>query len=136
MSTVRGAADCLEREGHRPGGHARRLKGKVPHLGRSARVFQVSEIAVKEERRVLEYASDGLNGKVGCLGNPRGLERFDTGAGGSILDRQAQVLELVADGVGQTPVLGGAGLGAGLENLGSGLVHVVARVGDQAGGNA
>ncbi len=34
------------------------------------------------------------------------------------------------------PVLGGTGLGAGLENLGSGLVHVVARVGDQAGGNA
>ena len=27
-------------------------------------------------------------------------------------------------------------LGAGLENLGSSLVHVVARVGDQAGGNA
>ena len=91
---------------------------------------------MKEERRVLEYASDGLNGKVGCLGNPRGLERFDTSARGSILDRQAQVLELVADGVGQIPVLGGAGLGAGLENLGSGLVHVVARVGDQAGGTA
>ena len=72
---------------------------------------------MKEERRVLEYASDGLNGKVGCLGNPRGLERFDTSARGSILDRQPQVLELVADGVGQIPVLGGAGFGAGLENL-------------------
>ena len=91
---------------------------------------------MKEERRVLEYASDGLNGKVGCLGNPRGLERLNTGAGGSILNGKAQVLELVADGIGQIPVLGGAGLGAGLENLGSSLVHVVARVGDQAGGNA
>ena len=91
---------------------------------------------MKEERRVLEYASDGLNGKVGCLGNPRGLERFDTGAGGGILNGEAQVLELVADGVSQIPVLGGTGLGAGLENLGSGLVHVVARVGDQTGGNA
>ena len=64
------------------------------------------------------------------------LETLNTGACGSILDRQAQVLELITDGVGQIPVLGGAGLGAGLENLDSGLVHVVARVGDQAGGNA
>lgn len=76
------------------------MKGKVPWLGRSVRVFQVPEIAVKEERRVLEYASDGLNGKVGCLGNPRGLESLNTGARGSVLNRQAQVLELVADGVG------------------------------------
>ena len=102
----------------------------------SARVVQVPQVAAKEERRVLWYASDGLNGKGGCLGNPRGLERFDTGAGGGILNGEAQVLELVADGVGQIPVLGGTGLGAGLENLGSSLVHVVARVGDQAGGNA
>ena len=35
-----------------------------------ARVFQVPEIAPKEERRVLRYASDGLKGKVGCLGKP------------------------------------------------------------------
>ena len=91
---------------------------------------------MKEERRVLEYASDGLNGKVGCLGNPRGLERFNTSARGSILNGEAQVLELVADGICQIPVLGGTGLGTGLENLGSSLVHVVARVGDQAGGNA
>ena len=28
------------------------------------------EIAPKEERRVLRYASDGLGGKVGCLGKP------------------------------------------------------------------
>ena len=28
------------------------------------------EIAPKEERRVLWYASDGLRGKVGCLGKP------------------------------------------------------------------
>ena len=75
------------------------MKGKVPWLGRSVRVFQVPEITVKEERRVLEYASDGLNGKVGCLGNPQVLERFDTGAGGRILDRQPEVLKLVADGV-------------------------------------
>ena len=64
------------------------------------------------------------------------LESLNTGAGGRILDGEAQVLELVANGVGQIPILGGAGLGAGLENLGSSLVHVVARVGDQAGGNA
>lgn len=35
------------------------------------RVSQVPEIAPKEERRVLRYASDGLRGKVGCLGKPR-----------------------------------------------------------------
>ena len=35
------------------------------------RVSQVPEIAPKEERRVLRYASDGLKGKVGCLGKPR-----------------------------------------------------------------
>ncbi len=34
------------------------------------RVFQVPQIAVKEERRVLWYASDGLNGKVRCLEKP------------------------------------------------------------------
>ncbi len=34
-------------------------------------VFEVPEIAPKEERRVLRYASDGLRGKVGCLGKPR-----------------------------------------------------------------
>ena len=91
---------------------------------------------MKEERRVLEYASDGLNGKVGCLGNPRGLERFDTSAGGGIFNRQVQVLELITDGICQIPVLGGTSLGTSLENLGSGLVHVVARVGNQTGGNA
>lgn len=36
-----------------------------------ARVFQVPEIAPKEERRVLLYASDGLKPKVRCLGKPR-----------------------------------------------------------------
>ena len=35
------------------------------------RVFQVPEIASKEERRVLLYASDGLKPKVRCLGKPR-----------------------------------------------------------------
>ena len=29
--------------------------------------LQVPEIAVKEGRRVLSYASDGLNGKIECL---------------------------------------------------------------------
>ena len=38
------------------------------------RVSQVPEVAVKEERRVLEYASDGLNGKIGCLGKPHCLD--------------------------------------------------------------
>ena len=32
--------------------------------------FQVPEIDLKEERRVLWYASDGLKAKVGCLGKP------------------------------------------------------------------
>lgn len=35
------------------------------------RVFEVPEIAPKEEHRVLRYAGDGLRGKVGCLGKPR-----------------------------------------------------------------
>ena len=35
------------------------------------RVSQVPQIGLKEGRRVLLYASDGLRGKVGCLGNPR-----------------------------------------------------------------
>ena len=34
-------------------------------------VSEVRQIPVKEERRVLRYASDGLRGKVGCLGKPR-----------------------------------------------------------------
>lgn len=50
------------------------------------------QIAVKEERRVLEYASDGLNGKVGRLGNPKGLESLNTGARGRIFNRQPEVL--------------------------------------------
>ena len=39
-------------------------------------VFQVPEIAPKEERRVLWYASDGLRGKVGCLGKPYSSSSF------------------------------------------------------------
>lgn len=35
------------------------------------RFFEVREIAPKEERRVLRYASDGLRGNLGCLGKPR-----------------------------------------------------------------
>ena len=42
------------------------------HASRSRiiRLFQVPQIDVKEERRVLRYASDGLNVKVGCLRKP------------------------------------------------------------------
>ncbi len=35
------------------------------------RVSQVPQIGLKEERRVLWYASDGLKPKVRCLGKPR-----------------------------------------------------------------
>ena len=35
-----------------------------------ARVSQVPQIGLKEERRVLLYASDGLKGKVRSLGKP------------------------------------------------------------------
>ena len=38
---------------------------------RSARVVQVPQVAAKEERRVLWYASDGLSGKMRCLGKPQ-----------------------------------------------------------------
>ena len=38
--------------------------------------FQVPEIAPKEERRVLWYASDVLRGKVGCLGKPYSSSSF------------------------------------------------------------
>ena len=54
-----------------------------------------------------------LRDKVGCLGKPPGLGRLNTGARGRILNNQAQILELVADGIGQAPVLGGTGLGTG-----------------------
>ena len=40
------------------------------------RVSQVPEIAPKEERRVLWYASDGLRGKVGYLGKPYNSSSF------------------------------------------------------------
>ena len=33
-------------------------------------VFLVPKIGLKEERRVLWYASDGLKAKVGCQGKP------------------------------------------------------------------
>ncbi len=32
-------------------------------------MFQVPQVAAKEERRVLKYASDGLSGKMRCLGH-------------------------------------------------------------------
>ena len=64
------------------------------------------------------------------------LETLNTSTRGRIFNRQTQVLELVADGVCQVPVLGGTGIGASLENLGSGLIHVVTSVGNQTGGNA
>ena len=31
-------------------------------------VFEVPQVAAKEERSVLWYASDGLSGEMGCLG--------------------------------------------------------------------
>lgn len=31
-------------------------------------VFEVPQVATKEERSVLWYASDGLSGEMGCLG--------------------------------------------------------------------
>ncbi|GAA6333182.1 hypothetical protein I0600191H4_01540 [Collinsella sp. i06-0019-1H4] len=34
----------------------------------SASRLQVPQVAAKEERRVLLYASDGLSGEMGCLG--------------------------------------------------------------------
>ena len=34
------------------------------------RVFEVPQVAAKEERSVLRYASDGLSGEMGCLGKP------------------------------------------------------------------
>ncbi len=37
----------------------------------SARVVQVPQVAAKEERRVLWYASDGLSGKMRCLDKPQ-----------------------------------------------------------------
>ncbi|WP_368238458.1 hypothetical protein [Collinsella aerofaciens] len=37
----------------------------------SARVVQVPQVATKEERRVLWYASDGLSGKMRCLDKPQ-----------------------------------------------------------------
>ena len=33
-------------------------------------VFEVPQVAAKEERSVLWYASDGLSGEMGCLGEP------------------------------------------------------------------
>ena len=36
--------------------------------GIAASRFQVPQVAPKEERRVLWYASDGLRGEMGCLG--------------------------------------------------------------------
>jgi len=33
-------------------------------------VSEVPQVAAKEERSVLRYASDGLSGEMGCLGKP------------------------------------------------------------------
>lgn len=33
-------------------------------------VFEVPQVAAKEEQSVLWYASDGLSGEMGCLGKP------------------------------------------------------------------
>ena len=50
--------------------HSEFLSIKEMNCHSTTRVFEVPEIAPKEERRVLRYASDGLRGKVGCLGKP------------------------------------------------------------------
>ena len=50
--------------------HSEFLSIKEMNCHSTTRVFEVPEIAPKEERRVLRYASNGLRGKVGCLGKP------------------------------------------------------------------
>ena len=71
--------------------------------GSAASRFQVPQVAPKEERRVLWYASDGLRGEMGCLGPAQ---------------RQALkvVLDEIADGSGVVDV-DGSGREAGIEGL-------------------
>ena len=71
--------------------------------GSAASRFQVPQVAPKEERRVLWYASDGLRGEMGCLGPTQ---------------RQALkvVLDEIADGSGVVDV-DGSGRKAGVEGL-------------------
>ena len=71
--------------------------------GSAASRFQVPQVAPKEERRVLWYASDGLRGEMGCLGPAQ---------------RQALkvVLDEIADGSGVVDV-DGSGRKAGVEGL-------------------
>ena len=42
---------------------------KLKRNGDRLKMFQVPQVAAKEERRVLKYASDGLSGKMRCLGH-------------------------------------------------------------------
>ena len=64
--------------GHRmreTAGHAVNYKvaiEKMRSLEHEVRVFPVPEIGLKEERRVLRYASDGLKAKIGRRGRPIG----------------------------------------------------------------
>ncbi len=71
--------------------------------GSAASRFQVPQVAPKEERRVLWYASDGLRGEMECLGPAQ---------------RQALkvVLDKIADGPGVVDV-DGSGRKAGIEGL-------------------
>ena len=71
--------------------------------GSAASRFQVPQVAPKEERRVLWYASDGLRGEMGCL---------------ELAQRQALkvILDEVADGPGVVDV-DGSGRKAGVEGL-------------------
>ena len=80
----------------------------------------VPEVAVKEKRRVLWYASDGLNGKIGCLGKPRGLDSFQEG-----LNTGLQLSCVLAGVVGRYVHKGNTGLFGGLLH-GEGL-HLVER---------
>ena len=71
--------------------------------GSAASRFQVPQVAPKEERRVLWYASDGLRGEMGCLGPAQ---------------RRALkvILDQIADGSGVVDV-DGSGRKAGVEGL-------------------
>lgn len=53
-----------------------RILGSQDHLndfqfGRGLRTIRIPEIAAKEKRSILEYASDGLSGRVGHLKRQR-----------------------------------------------------------------
>ena len=81
------------------------------------RVSQVPQIGLKEERRVLLYASDGLKPKVRCLGKPR------DGLKGKVRSLGKLLIESRERGVGTFAVL----TGIQTQRL-AGLVHAQASV--------